>query len=417
MTDPLSGPLWRPDRRAAEARLAAFLPSAGRAYAARRNYDLGPQDRDNVSALSPWVRHRAVTEEEIAAQVLQRHSLSAAEKFIQEVVWRTYWKGWLEHRPAVWRDYLAALGRSKAALADDRSLRQRYEAAIDGRTGIDCFDAWADELIEHGWLHNHARIWFASIWIFTLDLPWELGADFFYTHLLDGDTASNTLSWRWVAGLQTIGKTYLARPDNIARYTEGRFHPVGQLAPAAPPLAGDAHPAPAPPTPPDLVTPSGDLFDRIPPKLGRVGLLATAEDLSPADHVQGVEVAATAILSPPQDPAYSAGRRTFLDGLLADAAARMADRFGGVSEKPGSSAEVVDWARDLGVDKVLTPFAPTGPTADSLMEIKEALRAAGVALVISQRRWDQLFYPHSQKGFFKMKAQIPKALGALGLTR
>ncbi len=67
-----------------------------------------------------------------------------------------------------------------------------------------------------GYLHNHARMWFASIWIFTLRLPWELGADFFLRHLLDGDPASNTLSWRWVGGMQTMGKTYLARADNIA---------------------------------------------------------------------------------------------------------------------------------------------------------------------------------------------------------
>ena len=96
-----------------------------------------------------------------------------------------------------------------------------------GATGIDCFDAWARELVATGYLHNHARMWFASIWIFTLRLPWELGADFFLRHLIDGDPASNTLSWRWVAGLQTAGKTYLATAENIARFTGGRFAPQG----------------------------------------------------------------------------------------------------------------------------------------------------------------------------------------------
>ena len=70
-------------------------------------------------------------------------------------------------------------------------------------------------------------MWFASIWIFTLRLPWALGADFFLRHLIDADAASNTLSWRWGAGLQTVGKTYLARTENIARYTNGRFAPRG----------------------------------------------------------------------------------------------------------------------------------------------------------------------------------------------
>ena len=72
-------------------------------------------------------------------------------------------------------------------------------------------------------------MWFASIWIFTLNLPWELGANFFYRNLLDADEASNTLSWRWVAGLHTSGKFYLARQDNIEKYSRtstissGRF--------------------------------------------------------------------------------------------------------------------------------------------------------------------------------------------------
>ncbi len=85
-------------------------------------------------------------------------------------------------------------------------MRARWEQATTGRTGLACFDAWARELLDVGYLHNPARMWFASLWIFTLELPWALGADFFLRHLLDGDPASNTLSWRWVGGLQTPGK-------------------------------------------------------------------------------------------------------------------------------------------------------------------------------------------------------------------
>ncbi|BAU31831.1 deoxyribodipyrimidine photo-lyase [Microcella alkaliphila] len=85
-------------------------------------------------------------------------------------------------------------------------------------------------------------MWFASIWIFTLRLPWQLGADVFLRNLLDGDPASNTLSWRWVAGLQTRGKTYQATADNIARFTDGRYRPRG--------LATTAEPLDGPPPPP-----------------------------------------------------------------------------------------------------------------------------------------------------------------------
>jgi len=225
---------WVPTRQAALDRLDAFLPAAGRAYAARRNFDLGPDDRSNVSALSPFVRHRLILEQEIVAATLERHRFSAAERFIQEVFWRTYFKGWLEQRPQVWTRYREDCAGLFDQLERDGALERRYAEAVEGRTGIDCFDAWAGELVGTGYLHNHTRMWFASIWIFTLDLPWQLGADMFYRHLLDGDPASNTLSWRWVGGLHTRGKTYLARASNIARYTNGRFNPEGELAPTAP---------------------------------------------------------------------------------------------------------------------------------------------------------------------------------------
>jgi deoxyribodipyrimidine photo-lyase len=185
---------WPGTRSAALQRLQSFLPQAGRAYAASRNYDLGPDNRSNISCLSPWIRHRLITEEEVLETVLKRFSLSTAEKFVQEVFWRTYFKGWLEQHPSVWHSYRDDLKHLIEELDHSTSLSTDYKAATEGQTGIDCFDAWAQELKETGYLHNHARMWFASIWIFTLRLPWQLGADFFLGHLLDGDPASNTLS-------------------------------------------------------------------------------------------------------------------------------------------------------------------------------------------------------------------------------
>ena len=81
-------------------------------------------------------------------------------------------------------------------------------------------DRFARELIATGYLHNHARMWWASFWVHVERLPWELGADFFFRHLLDADPASNTLSWRWVAGLQTRGKSYLVRRSNLRRFAD-----------------------------------------------------------------------------------------------------------------------------------------------------------------------------------------------------
>ena len=194
-----------PDRQAGLDRLKAFTPLMGRRYATQRNFNFGPDDRSNISVLSAHVRHRLVLEPELAQAALNAHGLQAAEKFIQEVCWRTYWKGWLELRPSRWSEYKTELSQALSALGEDEALRRRYEAARDGQTGLECFDAWMSELMQTGYLHNHARMWFASIWIYTLELPWVLGADLFLRHLIDGDPASNTLSWRWVGGLQTAG--------------------------------------------------------------------------------------------------------------------------------------------------------------------------------------------------------------------
>lgn len=206
-------------------RLEEFLPNAGSEYTINRNYDLG--HHQNVSMLSPYLSCGLLSEVEVISRVLEAHAFESAEKFIQEVLWRTYWKGWLQMRPAVWEDF-----RRQVEQADKHS--QTYRNAVEGRTGIECFDYWSEELQQTGYLHNHARMWFASIWIHTLGLPWQLGAEFFYQHLLDGDAASNTLSWKWVAGLQTEGKAYLASWSNIEKFTRGRFQ-SGEVSLAAKP--------------------------------------------------------------------------------------------------------------------------------------------------------------------------------------
>lgn len=232
--------MFTPTRAAGLNRLDAFVPASGSTYAQTRNTDRGPGARGTTSQLSPYVRRRLVTEAEVADAACRRHGPEGAEKFIQEVFWRTYWKGWLELRPQVFERYCSEV----AALTPQAG--RAYQDAIAGQTGVGCFDAWARELTETGWLHNHARMWTASIWIFTLRLPWQLGADWFLTHLVDADPASNTLSWRWVAGLHTPGKHYLARAENIRRFTNGRFDPYGELNEDAAPLH-EPEPALSPP--------------------------------------------------------------------------------------------------------------------------------------------------------------------------
>ena len=203
-------------------------------YSKLRNFDFGPDKRSNVSCLSPYITHGVLNEVEIIKKSLAKYSFNKNEKFIQEVLWRTYWKGWLELRPSVWSDYIISLNSIREKYKEDIN----YLKAIEGKTNIECFDEWVKELKTHNYLHNHTRMWFASIWIFTLDLPWQLGAEFFLKHLYDGDAASNTLGWRWVAGIQTQGKHYLASEWNIKKFTNNRFQNI-KLNENAPPKMAD----------------------------------------------------------------------------------------------------------------------------------------------------------------------------------
>ncbi|MFK7876990.1 MAG: FAD-binding domain-containing protein [Paracoccaceae bacterium] len=389
--------IFPPTRIEALTRLRDFTPCAGRDYAARRNYDLGPGRHAGVSTLSPYIRTRLITEQDVLQSVLAKFAPSTAEKFIQEVFWRTYWKGWLEMRPGVWRDYRQELGQQINNIQTQSGLRRDWTAACQGETGIDCFDAWARELVQTGYLHNHARMWFASIWIFTLRLPWVLGADFFLRHLLDGDPASNTLSWRWVGGLHTQGKTYLARTSNISKYTEGRFHPKWQLASEALPLKGSPNPDRQPLPDSDDINP--DL---------RTGLLLHPEDLSLAYLWEGC--------SPPQTVCilHSAHRlsplhlaphiKTFHAGALQDCVARYDLSVDATAQ---SAEDINTWIVAQGLDQVVTAYAPVGPSADILAKLS---RNSTARVVQVQRAFDQAAWPHATHGFFRFKEHIPSLL-------
>ncbi len=392
---------WQPDRDSALAALKDFVADAGRDYASGRNFDTGPSERGSVSKLSPWIRLRLISEAEVVREVLSEHSATTAEKFIQEVCWRTYWKGWLHLRPGVWDDYLAA----RASLLEEYNQNNNYLSAINGQTGIDCFDAWIAELVHTGYLHNHARMWFASIWIHTLLLPWQLGADFFLRHLLDGDAASNTLGWRWVVGLQTLGKTYLATADNIKKFTHGRFNPVGQLA-SQPYLPDDLPQHP----PPRELEPLSNL-----PKAGKtIGLLVTDDDLTAFNWISKfTQVSTVAGMLP-----HAAYAQLGIDeSVVKFRQQAMQSRLESISlpirhlSEEGSLASAVErWATEENLQAVCVAEPAVGICNDAFREVSDTLEKMGVALHLLRRPWDEAFYPHATKGFFKFKQQIPQIL-------
>ncbi|MFM9977996.1 MAG: FAD-binding domain-containing protein [Sphingomonadaceae bacterium] len=398
MSDPIGS--FVPSRSAALDRLALFAPRAGRAYETGRNTDPGLDAKSAVSQLSPYVRYRLITEREIVATVLARHSLAEAEKYVQEVMWRTYWKGWLEMRPAVWTRFVLERDLQSATFPNARALA----AAETGTTGIDGFDDWARELVATGYLHNHAHMWFASIWIFTLRLPWVLGADFFLRHLIDADAASNTLSWRWVAGLQTVGKTYLATAENIARYTNGRFAPVG--------LATDAISLTEPP-----VEAAVDLPRTAPPCDEPSLLLVTHDDFDPGSAVNHPGKVAAALVVADDSLLWGERARAFVTAAARDTASRVTPAFGcptAIAARLDADTLIAN-ARVAGLRQIMTSYAPVGPVADALRAIGPQLAPEAIALVPVQRRWDVQCWPHAKKGYFAFKTRIPELLREEGL--
>ena len=162
---------------AAEKNFISYLPKTGFYYEKNRNYLLDVETKENTtSLLSPYIRYRAISEENILKKVIEYSGTKKAEKYIQEIFWRTYWKGWLEHKSDVYLDYI----NEKNKLFEEFKNKKYYLKAINGNTNLSFFNEWIKDLKKHGYLHNHIRMWFASIWTFTLKLPWQLGADFFY---------------------------------------------------------------------------------------------------------------------------------------------------------------------------------------------------------------------------------------------
>ncbi|MFM7466213.1 MAG: FAD-binding domain-containing protein, partial [Cyanobium sp.] len=237
-------PAAKGGRRAAEARLALIDPAR---YGASRNHLDGA-----VTRLSPYIRHGVLTLAEVREAVFARlrergeasalgpgalqgelfgervgkggidwspAQLRAGEKLIAELGWRDYWQRlWHQWGDGIWVDRESLkTGHPPDAYAPE--LPQDVTAAA---TGLACIDAFAEELMGTGWLHNHARMWLASYVVHWRRVRWQAGARWFLQHLLDGDPASNNLSWQWVASTFSH-KPYIFNRTNLERFSSGRF--------------------------------------------------------------------------------------------------------------------------------------------------------------------------------------------------
>lgn len=361
----------------AEAALQRFLDKGAASYEVRRNFDYGPTDRNNVSELSKFISHRVLFEYDVAKRALTQHPHKVVDKFIQEVFWRIYWKGWLEHRPAVWNDYIA--------FDHDTTPKRLFQQAVTGKTGIDCFDYWSAELQNTNYLHNHARMWFASIWIFTLGLPWQSGARFFMQHLLDGDAASNTLGWRWVAGIQTIGKHYVARVSNIEKFTNGRFSPKNLNETPLPVASSKTY---------DILP----IEDRAKYKKKYNNLIVVENDLHMKSQIS-YEAYDTIFVLRPDSIVRSADLTVSVTDFKTGLVTAFCENLTNAQDIHAADLSAVA-ASEKGFDVV---YPAVGDHLDFLSKLRDE---SGVALHLLKRPEDVFCWQYAKKGFFNFKKHI-----------
>ena len=394
-------------RQSALQRLDDFLAEAP-LYAARRNHVAS--GHPHVSRLSAAIRHRLITEAEVVEAALQKYPFRVVEKFLQEVLWRGYWKGWLERRPWVWDGY----GASDAAVDPEVATACREVAA--GRSPSGIMNHFARELLETGYLHNHARMWWASYWIHHCGLPWEFGARHFFRHLLDADPASNTLGWRWVAGRQTRGKTYLATAQNIRKFC------APELLEQAGGVGLDEHVVARAGLADDSTVDDLNGLPELPNEVGlpdpqrRIALILHDEDLcletGPADSLRPAVVLQfiPESESPPSEP-----RAQWLGQARADAARRAAAHFGCEVRVCRTPEAMTGACVAEGVGSVFLMEPLVGPLRDQLREWPADPLPRGISLGRLRRKWDSVLLPHASRGFFPFWNKVGRMLAKSGV--
>jgi deoxyribodipyrimidine photo-lyase len=205
-------PATQGGRAAAEGTLSRIDPAV---YAATRNRLNGA-----VTHLSPYLRHDVLSLAEVRDAVLRRtRPAQGAAKLINELGWRDYFQRvYAQIGGQIWRD----LESYKTGWAPSDYAESLPADIASGETELACVDAFSRDLSEHGYLHNHARMWLASYVVHFRRVRWQAGARWFLTHLLDGDPASNNLSWQWVASTFSH-KPYIFNRENLEKYTDGVY--------------------------------------------------------------------------------------------------------------------------------------------------------------------------------------------------
>ncbi len=347
-------------------------------YSFERNFDYGPP-HNNVSKISPYLNKKFITEEEVVDIITKYNSIKTLNKFIEEIFWGTYWRGWLEAHPWIYDHYIKSRD-------DQKNLK---------KTGIKCFDYWKEELFETGYLHNHSRMWFASIWIFTLGYSWQSGAKLFEDNLLDYCPASNTLSWRWVAGLQTKNKPYIARADNIKFYTKNRFNPKDQIN--------------------ENIFSSFDFDETHNPleckfsdyndlkQKNDLCVILNNNDLSLNKVLEEIKLDYRCVLF--KSPQKNKLKNKFQSQIYNDICSRNREII--IIE---SFQQMLEWLRINKIKNILFPYETVGKKLFNDPQFLNQLKSLKISYLFYLRKWDRNAFPFATKNFFKFKKHIPDLL-------
>ena len=207
--------LFPPTREEALARIATAQPAE---YSRSRNALNGA-----VTQLSPYITHGFISLPEVLEGVRSHHSVRTQDKFVFELGWREYFRHVWQHRG---NGIFKSL--HEGVLSDEAYADQIPFDILHANTGVAAIDMAVKTLYATGYLHNHARMWLASYMVHLRKVHWRAGADWLYGHLLDGDLASNHLSWQWVAGTGSH-KPYLFNAENVSRYAPSTWHSAGSV--------------------------------------------------------------------------------------------------------------------------------------------------------------------------------------------
>ena len=347
-------------------------------YSKKRNFDFGPPHK-NVSKLSPYIKTRFISEEEVLKIATSNNDIKNIEKFIEEIFWGTYWRGWLESHPWIYDEY----------------LNSSKHQSLPKKTGIKCFDNWKEELIDTGYLHNHSRMWFASIWIFTLGYSWQSGAKFFRNNLLDFCPASNTLGWRWVAGLQTINKPYLAMSDNINYFTNGRFNPIGQLNEKVNLNYNEQNSSHVLP----FIEPEKFEFKNF----DNVGIILNRNDLSLNQIFENKKIAYQCCVYTTEHENKLVNE--FNKNIIQDITKNNKN-----FEIIENFNQIFDWLANKKIKILILPYETVGNKIFNVEKFKRKLRQFNIEYKFFLRDWDRNAFPYASKGFFKFKKNIPNLI-------